>query len=110
MPKREDSLLLNDIIICIEKIYTYTNNYTFDDFINDEKTIDAVVRNFEIIGEASKLISEETKLANKLIEWRMMTDFRNILIHEYFGVDYKAVWDAIQESLPYNYEFLKRIA
>jgi uncharacterized protein with HEPN domain len=72
-------------------------------------TIDAVVRNYEIIGEAANLISESTRKNYPLIEFRLMADFRNLLIHEYFGVDYEKVWDITQTELPYNYELLKRI-
>jgi uncharacterized protein with HEPN domain len=109
MPKRDADLLLIDIINCCNNIYEYVGIYSYDEFINDKKTIDAVIRNFEIIGEASKMISEEIKTNNPLIEWRMMSDFRNILIHEYFGIDYEVVWKSIKESIPYNFELLKKI-
>ena len=69
----------------------------------------AVVRAFEIIGEASKYISEELKVNNPLLEWRELSDFRNKLIHDYFGIDYEKVWDIIHNELPYNYELLRKI-
>jgi uncharacterized protein with HEPN domain len=109
MPKRDADLLLIDIINCCNNIDEYVGTYSYDEFINDKKTLDAVIRNFEIIGEASKMISEEIKINNPLIEWRMMSDFRNILIHEYFGIDYEVVWKSIKESIPYNFELLKKI-
>lgn len=109
MPKRDDDLLIADILNCCSNIEEYIGSASYEEFINDKKTVDAVVRNFEIIGEASKLISDELKLANSLIEWRMMTDFRNILIHDYFGIDYEVLWQSVKESIPYNFEFLKRI-
>ena len=109
MPKRDDDLLITDILNCCINIEEYIASATFEEFVNDKKTVDAVVRNFEIIGEASKLISEEVKFANPLIEWRMMTDFRNILIHDYFGIDYEVLWQSVKENIPYNYELLKRI-
>lgn len=86
MPKRETQLLINDKM----KIY-------------------AVVRAFEIIGEASKKIPDDVKLSTPLIEWQLMADFRNLLIHNYFGIDYQILWHSIKESLPYNYEILKGI-
>jgi uncharacterized protein with HEPN domain len=69
----------------------------------------AVVRCFEVIGEAAAMVSEETKLTNPSIEWREIKDFRNKLIHDYFGIDYETVWQIIQSDLPYNYELLKKI-
>lgn len=110
MPERDDDLLLADLISCAEAIFSYVGNYSFDEFLKDQKTIDAVIRNFEVIGEATKLISEELKIANKLVEWRLMSDFRNILIHNYFGIDYRTLWSAVKESLPYNYELLKQVS
>ena len=109
MPERDDDLLLNDMIEAADSIFEYVGTISFDEFKNDKKTVDAVLRNFEVLGEASKLISEELKLTNPLVEWRLITDFRNILIHHYFGIDYTAVWTAIKESLPYNYKMLKLI-
>lgn len=109
MARREDQLLISDILQSCELINQYVNSMSYDEFLKDRKTIDAVVRNFEVIGEASKMISDELKLKHPLIEWRMMADFRNILIHEYFGIDYEILWQSIIESLPFNFEFLKRI-
>ena len=109
MPERDDDLLLNDMIEAADSIFEYIGIISFDEFKKDKKTADAVLRNFEVMGEASKLISEELKLSNPLVEWRLITGFRNILIHHYFGIDYTAVWTAIKESLPYNYEMLKLI-
>lgn len=109
MPKRDDDLLVTDILQSCNAIETYVGAYTMEEFLQDQKTIDAVVRNFEIIGEASKLISEQTKNLYPFVEWRMMSDFRNILIHDYFGIDYEILWHTIKESLPYNYDLLKRV-
>lgn len=109
MSKSDDDLLINDIRESCINIFTYTNGMDYESFINSKITIDAVVRNFEIIGEASKMVSDELKAQYPLIEFKLMTDFRNLLIHEYFGVDYKKVWDIIGDELSYNYEFIKRI-
>ncbi len=67
------------------------------------------MRAFEIIGEAAKLVSDETKEAHPEVEWRLMTDFRNVLIHHYFGIDYEALWTAVWDALPVNYGMLKRL-
>ncbi len=71
--------------------------------------IDAVVRNLEIVGEASKLISNSTKQSNPLIEWRRMAQFRDVLIHDYFGVEVEIVWDVVQNHLPQNIELIKKL-
>ena len=109
MPKREAHLLLNDIIENAEAIFQFVGNSTYEEFVNDKMKVYAVVRAFEIIGEASKMISADIKLANPIIEWQLMADFRNVLIHHYFGIDYPILWQSVKESLPYNYEMLKRI-
>ena len=109
MPKRNDDLLVADILEAAQSIFIYIGEMDYEAFIADKKTVDAVVRNFEIMGEASKMISEVTKLKQPLIEWREMADFRNVLIHEYFGIDYEIVWDTIKNMLPYNYELLKML-
>ncbi len=91
MSKREIQLLLEDILESSKKIISYTSGMAFDDFIRDDKTIDAVVRNFEIIGEAAQRVPEEFKSDHPEIEWRRMTGLRNRIIHEYFGVDFANV-------------------
>ena len=102
MPKRTDKLLLEDIIENAETIFQFVGDDSFDDFINDKMKLYAVIRAFEIIGEAVKMISTETVNTNPLIEWRMMSDFRNILTHHYFGIEYEILWKVIKESLPFN--------
>jgi uncharacterized protein with HEPN domain len=109
MPKRNAQLLLQDISEAGAKILQYTNGFTFDTFLKDERTIDAVIRNFEIIGEASKRLSEEMKAQHPQVEWREMMNFRNLLIHEYFGVNYEIVWSVIQDYLPHNLKLIKEI-
>jgi uncharacterized protein with HEPN domain len=101
--------LLDDIIENATSIFEFTFSKSYEEFIADKMRVLAVIRCFEVIGEASNLVSEETKIKYLLIEWRMMADFRNILIHNYFGIDYEVLWQTIQESLPYNYEMLKRL-
>jgi uncharacterized protein with HEPN domain len=109
MLKREDRLLLNDMIEHTENIFQFVRDTSYNEFINDKMKVLAVVRCFEIIGEASAMVSDETKLANPLVEWRELKDFRNRLIHHYFGIDYETVWLIIKTDLPHNYEFFKRI-
>ena len=80
----------------------------FNDFTNDEKTIDAVVRNFEIIGEAANRVPDNFKLDHPEIEWRRMTGLRNRIIHEYFGVDYTTIWKIKEENIPELVDFIQQ--
>ncbi len=82
-----------------EKILKYTQGLSFEDFLADDKTIDAVVRNFEIIGEASLRIDEDFRLENPQIEWRKLRGFRNRIVHDYFGIDYEIVWSILTQEL-----------
>jgi len=96
-----------DIKLSIEKILDYTLGMPFTVYESDSKTSDAVERNFEIIGEAASRISEEYKKLHPEIEWRIIKDFRNFIIHEYFGINNQIVYDTIQHRLP---ELLKLIS
>ena len=84
----------------IKKIEKYTSYLTLDEFIGDDKTFDAVIRNFEIIGEVSQNVPLEIQEKYTKIAWREIKGMRNILIHEYFGVDYDVVYKTIREFLP----------
>ncbi|MGI8635667.1 MAG: HepT-like ribonuclease domain-containing protein [Segetibacter sp.] len=100
MSKRDTQLLLEDMHEACKKIITYTNGFTYDDFLADDKTIDAVVRNFEIIGEAAARMSEEFKITYPEIEWIKIIGFRNRIIHEYFGIDYENLWKIKEKNIP----------
>ena len=91
---------LQDITQAITKIEKYTKNLSFTEFRKNELIIDAVVRNLEIIGEAAKRMPDETKQKAANIEWKKIAGLRDILIHEYFGVDLEIVWDIIKNKLP----------
>lgn len=99
MSKRDLNILLNDILESIQKIKKYTNGVSFEQFLEDDKTIDACVRNFEIIGEVSSKIDEDFKLEHSQIEWRRMKGLRNRMIHDYSGIDYELVWNIITEYI-----------
>jgi len=99
MSKRSSDLLLLDMKEAAEKILKYTQGLSFEDFLADDKTIDAVVRNFEIIGEASLRIDEDFRLENPQIEWRKLRGFRNRIVHDYFGIDYEIVWTILTQDL-----------
>ncbi len=100
MSKRNNLLLLNDILDAIITIEEYIHALSEDDFYNDRKTKDAVVRNFEIIGEASKQVTAAYKAIHPEVEWREAADLKNKIIHEYFGLDYVLLWEIIQLDLP----------
>lgn len=109
MSKRNDKLLLEDILEASFKILVYTENMSFDSFFNDEKTKDAVARNFEIIGEASNRLSESVKEQNQNIDWIRLRGFRNRIVHDYFGIDFTIVWSIIENNLEELNEKVKQI-
>ena len=100
MSKRNNLLLLNDILEAINNIEEYLQGYSEDDFYRDRKTKDAVVRNLEVIGEASNQVTEEFKVRFNHIEWREAADLRNKIIHDYSGVDYVLLWEIIKLDIP----------
>ena len=109
MSKRDDLMLVEDMLEAAEKIMRYVRNTHLDDFLTDEKTKDAVIRNFEIIGEAAARLGADFKESNKDIPWHQLKGYRNRLIHEYFGVDYEIVYDIIQNDLPSLNEQLQNL-
>lgn len=102
MKNRSYTLFLEDMVVSMAKIEEYIIGKSFEDFERDSKTIDAVIRNFEIIGEASKKIPNEVKTSYPLIPWDEMYWLRNKISHEYFGVDLEIIWDIATNYLPQN--------
>ena len=100
MSKRNEILLVQDMHESISAIEIFLVDYTEEDFYRDRKTKDAVVRNLEIIGEASNQLSKKFKEKNSNIPWREAADLRNKIIHDYAGIDYKMLWVIIQKDLP----------
>ncbi len=101
--------MIEDLIECCQNILEYTAGMDYEGFVGSKITKDAVVRNFEIIGEASNILSEDFKSNNPQVEWRKMTGLRNRLIHEYFGVDYDTIWKIITTEVQQHLEFLETI-
>lgn len=99
MSRRDPKLLLADILDAIGKIKDYTSELTYDTFIKDSKTLDAVIPNFEIIGEAANRLPEEFKDKHTAIDWFRIIGFRNRIVHDYMGVDYKIVWTIVQKDI-----------
>jgi uncharacterized protein with HEPN domain len=93
MSKRNPQLLIEDILESSEKILSYTEGMSFEDFTNDSRTVDAVIRNFEIIGEAANRLPDEFKEFHPTIDWYKIRGFRNRIVHDYMGIDYGIVWE-----------------
>ncbi len=100
MPHRNPFHALEDILEAIGKIRTYTTGMTAEIFSADNKTIDAVIRNLEVIGEAAASVPADFQVEHPEIPWADMRAMRNVLIHEYFGVSVPIVWDTIARDLP----------
>lgn len=107
MSERQPYLLIEDMIESGKKILAYTESLSFEEFINDNKTSDAVTRNFEIIGEAAGRLPEEFKKQHPDIDWQRIKGFRNRLVHDYFGIDSSIVWQIKENFLP---ELIKKLS
>ncbi len=99
MSNRDLNLLLEDMLESALKIKRYSANLNYELFINDDKTIDAIVRNFEIIGEAANRLPPDFRIVNTEIEWNRIRGFRNRIIHNYFGIDYEIVWTIVENDI-----------
>ena len=100
MKKRTYKLYVNDILESIKKIENYIANLSYEDFVQDDLVRDAVLRNLEVIGEATKNIPDNIREKYPLIPWRRIIGLRNIVIHEYFGVDFENIWRIITKNIP----------
>ena len=107
MYKRDLILLLEDMLDSALKIKRYTKSLNFESFIENEKIVDAVIRNFEIIGEAANRIDPDYRKRNPEIEWKRIRGFRNRIVHDYFGIDYEIVWEIIENYLSELIELLE---
>ncbi|MFP4466372.1 MAG: DUF86 domain-containing protein [Candidatus Goldiibacteriota bacterium] len=97
---KDDSIYIHHIYDAVIRIEKYTSEKDLNDFLKSELIQDAVIRQFQIIGEAAKRISEETKSKNKDILWKEMCGMRDKLIHGYFGTDIESVWETVIKDLP----------
>jgi uncharacterized protein with HEPN domain len=98
--KRPHALLLFDILEAINKIEHYTRHISFEQLMKDERTKDAILRNIQIIGEATKHIPDSLVAAHPDIDWSGIAGTRDIITHRYFRVDWHLIWTSIQEELP----------
>jgi uncharacterized protein with HEPN domain len=107
--ERNYAMYLQDILVAMTRIAEYLEGYDFDQFKKDYKTVDAVIRNFEIIGEASRKLPDHIKENNPDLPWDEMYLLRNKVSHEYFGIDYEIIWDVCINHLPENRKQIQSI-
>lgn len=100
MKKRDLRDYLQDIIDAIAEVREFVEGTSFEDFSKDKKTINAVIRSLEVIGEGAKKVPEDLRRKYPRIPWRRMTGMRDKLIHEYFGIDLEIVWLVVNDELP----------
>lgn len=108
--EREWIFRIRHILTAIEKIDRYTSNMTFEQFTVDERTIDAVIRNFLVIGEATRHVPGDVRASNPDIPWKLMEGMRHMLVHAYDAVKLDTVWQTVTEDLPPLVAPLRRIA
>lgn len=106
---RDNLVYLSHILEHSEKILKFIGSMSEDDFMNDEKTQSAVIREFEVMGEASKRITEDFKNLHPAIPWKILVAMRNLLIHDYEGVNPLRVWDTAVKDIPPLVDQLKTI-
>ncbi len=109
MSNRPINLLLSDILESIDRVTQYIEGLSFDAFSDDQKSIDAVVRNLEIIGEAANRLPDEFKEKHPEVEWHKVVGLRNRIIHDYFGIDLEIIWQIIHSDLPALRQTLSKI-
>ena len=109
MSERPQRLYCQDILESGSAIQSYVHGMTCDMFVQDRMRYSAVIREFEIIGEAVGKLSEKLKGAYPEIPWQDVKDFRNLLAHEYFGVDLEIVWNTVRDDLPMLMDAVRKI-
>jgi len=109
MSKRRDSDLLSDIREAARRLMAYTAGMTFEAFMVDNKTQDAVMRNLEIIGEATNNLSATLREKYPAVPWKSMAGVRDRLIHHYFGVNLDIIWEIVTIELPKIVLLLEKI-
>lgn len=106
---RDYRLYLDDMRMAAEKVLRYTEGVDLAHFVDDDKTFDAVVRNLEVIGEAAKHVPAEVQVRYPEVTWRSIAGLRDIVAHEYFGIDEDILWDIVVNQVPQLLGQVKRI-
>ena len=109
MSEHHDIVCLKVIYDSIEKIEKFTKDNTYDDFYNDDKTIDSVLMNLIVIGEEANKLTEEFKDAHEEIDWYRIRGFRNRIAHDYGGTNLKIVWQILTINIPELKTYLEKI-
>jgi len=107
--RRNYLLYLEDILTSTSKIIKYVGEIPYQDLLQDEMRLEAIVRNFEIIGEAASKVPQDIREKYPFISWRKISDFRNVLAHEYFGIDYEIMWEIIKDKLPVLQKDIRKV-
>jgi len=105
---KDDRLYLIHIKECIERVIMYTEEGK-DAFFDDTKTQDAVMRNLQILAESSQRLSDSLKELHPEVDWRNISGFRNVAVHEYLSIDVKRIWDIVEQDLPVLDEQIEEI-
>jgi uncharacterized protein with HEPN domain len=100
MSRRDTTLLIQDMLMACERITQYVSGMAYNEFVNDFKTVDATVRNIQILGEAANQVPKEFQVAHTQIEWTKIIRSRHILVHQYFELDHNIIWRITQDYIP----------
>jgi len=106
---KNDKVYIEHILEAIQTIETFKEGLDLESFLRNKMASDAIIRELEIIGEASNNISEEFQKENADIPWRKIIGIRNTLIHEYFGINKKVVWETVEHDLPELKKFIEQV-
>lgn len=109
MSERDPRILISDMLEAIERIRAYTEGMSFDQFRQDKKTSDAVLRNFQVLGEAANHVPEDVRSMAQDVEWARIIRSRHIVVHRYFGVDFEIVWRIVEVHLTPLYDALSSL-
>ncbi|MBM4050361.1 MAG: DUF86 domain-containing protein [Planctomycetes bacterium] len=107
--KRDVMLYLKDILDALESAETFVRGLSYNQFVRDDKTVSAVIRKLEIVGEAARQIPEDLRAKHPEVPWRQMAEMRNRLIHAYFKVHYPLVWSTIRDRIPQLKPLIARV-
>ena len=97
---KDDKLYLIHLTECIEHIESYTENMDKETFMNTNLVQDAVIRNLQVLAESTQRLSEQAKQTQPQIDWYRIAGFRNILVHDYLGIDIERVWNIVEKEIP----------